>query len=370
MLKKTVMLLALVLISLVSSVSFAQDTVTAETLTTLNMRGAPISGAVIGKLPVGTTVIVEGRDETITWLLVHTPDNAQRGWMAMQYLRLDEAINIPGLPDLTGVDLSAPVAGGQPAPVIPDERTDYPPLWLGDAVINHARSIYARGQQLGNNPNSLIKIGESNTAGTVYMCTFNYGNYDLAGYQDLQPIVDRFNSTGSFCHYDYTARSGFAAANLLDPTWAIEQECQAGETPLDCAYRIYKPSYALIYLGIADMGYYTEAQFHDNLSQIIRFLSDHGVVPILTTYPMADTFNDGKPQTFNAVIRNIASDQNIPLMDVRAATHDYDNRGTGPDGYHLSVRDTEFTSFATDQNNYGRTLRELLTLQMLQALAF
>ncbi len=67
------------------------------------------------------------------------------------------------------------------------------------------------------------------------------------------------------------------------------------------------------------MGYYTEAQFHDNLSQIIRFLSDHGVVPILTTYPMADTFNDGKPQTFNAVIRNIAADQNIPLMDVRAA---------------------------------------------------
>ncbi len=97
----------------------------------------------------------------------------------MQYLRLDEAINIPGLPDMTGVDLSAPVEGGQPVPVIPDERTDYPPLWLGSAVINNARNIYARGQQRGNNPNSLIKIGESNTAGTVYMCTFNYGNYDL-----------------------------------------------------------------------------------------------------------------------------------------------------------------------------------------------
>ena len=61
---------------------------------------------------------------------------------------------------------------------------------------------------------------------------------------------------------------------------------------------------------------------------------------------MADSFNDGKPQTFNAVIRDVATSENIPLMDVRSVLHDYDNRGTGPDGYHLSVRDTEVTSFA------------------------
>ncbi len=77
MLKKIVMLLALVLISLLSSVSLAQDSVTAETLVTLNMRGAPVSGAVIAKLPVGTTVIVEGRNDAVTWLLVHTPDGSE-----------------------------------------------------------------------------------------------------------------------------------------------------------------------------------------------------------------------------------------------------------------------------------------------------
>ena len=227
------------------------------------------SGSVITKLPRRTTSIVEGRD--------CNAELAAGAYARRQRARLDgdpvscgsiEAISIRNLPDMTGVDLicTPPPTAEQPAaPVIPAERTDYPALWLDDAVLRNARAIYARGQQRGNNPNSLIKIGESNTAGTVYMCTFHYGNYDLGPYARPAAVVDRFNSTGSFCHYDYTARSGFATANLLDPQWAIEPECRSGETPLQCGYRIYKPSYALIYLGIADMGFYTEKQFHDNL---------------------------------------------------------------------------------------------------------
>jgi hypothetical protein len=297
--------------------------------------------------------------------------------MAIQFLRFDQEIAVRNLPDLTGVDVSQPFATAEPgqpnAPtpvVIPPERTDYPPLTLTDAALNHARAIYARGQQQGNNPNSLIKIGESNTAGTVYMCPFHYGNYDLAGYTDLQGVVDRFNATGSWCRYSYTARSGFATANLLDPQWAIEGDCQSGETPLSCADRIYNPSYAMIYLGIADMGFYSEQAFRTNLTNLLDWLADHGVVPILTTYPMADTFNDGKPQIFNAIIRDVAATENIPLIDLRSALYTYNNRGTGPDGYHLSVRDPETSSFGGDQNTYGRTLRELLTLQMLQRLSF
>jgi hypothetical protein len=85
---------------------------------------------------------------------------------------------------------------------------------------------------------------------------------------------------------------------------------------------------------------------------------------------MADTFNDGKPQYFNAVIRDVAATENIPLIDLRSALYGYNNRGTGPDGYHLSVRDPETSSFGGDQNTYGRTLRELLTLQMLERLSF
>jgi len=53
---------------------------------------------------------------------------------------------------------------------------------------------------------------------------------------------------------------------------------------------------------------------------------------------------------------------------LRAALADYTDWGTGEDGYHLAYRDPEYTSFGGDQNTFGRTLRELLTLQMLNEL--
>src|SRR4051794_24592778 len=100
MLKKAIILLCMLLLSAI--VSFAQsDATTATTLAALNMRGAPNArGAVITKLPVGATVVVEGRDKTISWLLVHTQDGTARGWMAIQYLRLDQAERLKDLPDL------------------------------------------------------------------------------------------------------------------------------------------------------------------------------------------------------------------------------------------------------------------------------
>ena len=371
MLKKAIILL---IILLLSSASLAQQAdVSGFALVNLNVRDQPnSSGKVIIRLAPKTALVIEGRDQNETWLLVHTQDGKARGWVAIQFVQFDQAISIRTLPNMSGVDLSTPLTPGEATPpVIPPESHDYPALWLDDSVISLARSIYARGQQMGDNPNSLIKIGESNMAGTVYMCPFNYGKYDLGSYkQDLQPVVDRFNATHSFCHYDFTARSGFASANLLDPQWAIEPDCQHGETPLECGYRIYKPSYALIYLGIADMGFYSTEQYHDNLIKILQFLSDHGVVPILSTFPMADSFNDGKPQLFNAVIRQIATDNHIPLIDIRSVLYTYANRGMGPDGYHFSVRDTSQTDFTGDEKIYGRTERELLTLQMLKALWF
>lgn len=363
----------------------AQDQVTATTLSNLNMRAAPSASAeVVTQLPINTSVLVEGRDESLAWLLVRTPDGSARGWMSINYLRLETPVSIPDLPNMTGVDLSAPPAapaeGGEgeqaPPPIpeptseIPFERTDYPALWINNAIIRNARNIYNRGIQRGNNPNSLTKIGESNTAGTVYMCPFHYGNYDLGEFGNLQGVVDRFNATGSWCRYNHTAQNGFTTASVLDPLWATAPECQAGETPLDCELRLNQPSYALIYIGIADMAYYTPAQFRENLTDLVTELSRRGVVPILTTFPMDDRFNDGNPQRFNAVIRDVATRQSLPLMDLRAATYEYENRGTGPDGYHLSVRDPESTTFTGDQDVFGRTLRELLTLQMLQQLAF
>jgi hypothetical protein len=266
---------------------------------------------------------------------------------------------------------NAPVAApdSPTAADLPPEPLNNPVVDLNSGVLRNARSIYARGQQLGNFPNSFMKMGESNTGGTVYMCTFEWGKYDLGTYTHLQPIVDWFNQTQSFCRTNMTAGNGFSTATVLDPIWAPTDQCEPNESPLACEIRKNKPSYAFIYFGIADMGTITDDQYRDNLNSIIRILSNSGVIPILTTFPMSDKFTDGKPQAFNEIIRDVATDRRVPLIDLRVAIYNYTDHGTGGDGYHLSVRSVDETTFTGDEFTYGRTLRELLTLQILYDLS-
>ena len=71
---------------------------------------------------------------------------------------------------------------------------------------------------------------------------------------------------------------------------------------------------------------------------------------------------------FNAIIRSLAASRSVPLIDLEAAARALPNNGTGPDGYHLSCEVCDFTDLTQDQYIYGRALRDLLTLQMLDAL--
>jgi hypothetical protein len=392
--KRLLLPLALLIALLLAAalVTWAQDPLTGTINVELNVRAAPgRSGTVITQAQPGTRIIVEGRNDSAEWLFVRAEDGTFRGWVTYQYVTLDRGVR---LLDLPFIDPNAAAAGGGSAPpsdpnaptpeatwtlpperaiieaTIAAERTDYPALSLSNAALNNARAIYRRGQQRGNNPNDLMKIGESNTAGTVFLCPFHYGNFDLASFSYLQGVINQFQPSGSFCRFNITAQTGYSTGTLLDDTWAavVSPDCQAGETPIDCEYRLHRSSYAAIYIGIADQGFFTGREFRDNLTRMIRTLSGYGVVPILTTYPMADGFNDGRPQEFNTIIREVAAAQSVPLIDLRAALYTYANRGTGGDGYHLSVRDPEFTSFGGDQDNFGRSLRELLTLQMLNEL--
>jgi hypothetical protein len=371
MTRKVWLLGIFLLLFTINGVLVAQGDVPAITTSTLNVRGEPSKTSPrIGRLPTNTAIIVEGRNEAGDWLLVHSQDGSLRGWVAIGFVQFADAIRVQDLPLKT--DVFTAVAGGAPAAPAGSPEIDIPPEPLGNPVVDlnssvlrNARAIYQRGQQLGNFPNSFMKMGESNTGGTVYMCTFEWGKYDLGTYEELLPIVEWFNQTQSFCRTNMTAGNGFSTATVLDPLWAPADQCESNESPLACEIRKSKPSYAFIYFGIADMGAITDDEYRQNLNTIIRILSNSGVIPILTTFPMSDKFNDGKPQQFNQIIREVAADRRVPLIDLRVAVYNYPDHGTGEDGYHLSVRSVEETTFTGDELVYARTTRELLTLQML-----
>jgi hypothetical protein len=378
-----VSLLVIILIGALVPV-VAQSGITATALRDVNVRPEPnIDNQPVGVIRAGTTVVVEGRNPGSLWLFVRTEDSSVRGWVDISFLALSEDARVNTLPVVSPAEADAgsadtPEVSDDPEAtpgveatefVIPEENLDLPTLVLTEPVLANVRAIYARGQQSGKSPASFMKIGESNTAGTVFLCPFEWGTYELGDYGELQGIIDLFNQTKSFCRYNQTAQNGFATSNVLDSTWADPNDCEPNETPLACEVRRNVPAYAIIYMGIGDMGRLSPERYQENLTTMIRFLSDNGVVPIITTFPMADSFNrDGNPQMFNQISRDVAAATRVPLIDLRVATYEYSNHGTGPDGYHLSVRDTAETTFTGDELMYGRTLRELLTLQVLNQL--
>lgn len=343
----------------------------------LNVRELPDRGSArLAQFPPNTEFFVEARNEAADWLLVYAPAQGVRGWVAIGFITFERAVRVSEEIPVSSEQVapgSVGAAGNPDAPavviptptIIPD-RTDYPSVYMTDAVWRNVRGIWNRGRQLGNDPWVLMKVGESNTAGTVYLCNFEWRAYSLGSYTHLQGIVDGFSATGSFCRHSAAAQNGFATVNVLDPMFAPSDICQPNESPLNCEIRRARPSFAFIYIGLADTGILTQREFNTNLREIVNTLSRNGVIPILGTWPTGDVFNtNNRPQLYNEEIRAVARALNVPLLDFRAALYDFDNHGTGPDSYHLSVRDTSMSEFAGDEFTYGRTYRELQSLQLL-----
>jgi hypothetical protein len=70
----------------------------------------------------------------------------------------------------------------------------------------------------------------------------------------------------------------------------------------------------------------------------------------------------------NAIIRNAAARYNLPLIELHDALHNLPNQGCVEEGFHLSYRVDGVVNFTGDELIYGKDRRELLTLQMLDAL--
>lgn len=425
--KSVIILVTLTLfIAALAPATLAQDGGAVTTAVELNVRSGPsTTHSIIGRIPSGSTIVPEGRNAASDWVLMHTPDNSLRGWVAAAYLL---GLNISTLPLAAGeveTPVSAPATGdnqatttvglnmrsgpgmgyekittlpygtsvtilqvssgwsqvrtaagatgwvasqylrsGQAGDIVPPGTAATTSLTGG--ILSNARAIYARGRRLGNQANSFIKIGDSNTAGTAFFCTFHYGNYDLAEHTYLQDTITFFNQSGSFCGENVAARNGFSSFSVVDPLSADPSYCTPTESPLDCAIRMRRPSVAIIYLGLADMATLNKTEFRTYLNQIVRQLVNKGVIPILNTFPIADQLAFLYDPEFNTIVREVAINNRVPLIDLQQRTREYPNQGTGGDGYHLSYENYEFISFAAPVvATYVRNLRELLTLQML-----
>lgn len=325
----------------------------------LNLRVGPgLSNQVVLILAPRSQVVLIGRDYSNDWVEVQTLDSGTQGWVAVGWLSLPQGLRVEDLP-LTGEepDYSAAAAPS-------DVQTD---IAISSGTLNNARQIFALGQGRGNNRNTFIRVGDSNSVGGAFLCNFQYGRYELGDYAFLAPTITLFQSSFSLCAADVSVRNGFSSYTLLDPLWTNPSRCELDESPLDCAIRRRSPAVAIIYLGLNDMSSLRPDDFRAAMNRLVDRLIVNGVIPVLNTFPISDRVAYYDP-SFNSVIREIAASKQVPLIDLEFAARSLPNNGTGPDGYHLSCSICDFTDFSSDQFSSGRALRDLLTLQVLDIL--
>ena len=214
-------------------------------------------------------------------------------------------------------------------------------ILIDDATIANVQAIYARGQEMGNDPHAFSKIGDSTIENPHFLTRFDDGPYTLGDFAALQPMIDYYH--GSFSRQGVAVKRGMNSWVVTDPMWADPEQCEPNEGPMACEIRLHRPSVAFIRLGTNDVG---SEGFRDNLHQIIQYCIDHGVIPIIGT--KADRYRDPYNQV-NAILIAVAAEMHVPLFDFDRASQILPDHGMTVDGTHL-------TTFFTQDYRQGYAL--------------
>ena len=225
----------------------------------------------------------------------------------------------------------------QPTPVLtatPDTRLP-PEKWQQWPVVpeitNRALEIYKKGLTQGNLPNHFGKIGDCQCVNASFMGFYDHpGRYSFPkGYESLQETVNYF--AGSFDRVSAAVKGGFNVASVLSPLQADPAVCKAGETPLQCEFRLHRPSIAIISMETWWAKKPAE-EYARYMRQIIEFVLAQKTVPILAT--KADNLEGD--HLVNAVIASLAYEYDIPLWNFWRAVQPLPYHGLNDDGFHLT----------------------------------
>jgi formylglycine-generating enzyme required for sulfatase activity len=250
--------------------------------------------------------------------------------------------------------------------------TSDPEFWkdlpvVPEGISQRVREIYVRGLEMGNNPHAFSKVGDCNSTVPYFLADFDRGTsvYNLGDYEELQPTIEYFSD--SFGRKSLSAKIGLSTAGVLASLWSDWKQCSSNETPLDCEYRIHRPSFAIISLGTNEAYDVKKDRtpFEPRLRRIIEHSIDQGVVPILST--KAD--NDEGEHYINYTTARLAVEYELPFWNYWRAVQPLPQHGMRSSD-HLTFAPTySFADFSNpDYLNYGMQIRNLTALQALDVI--
>jgi hypothetical protein len=267
------------------------------------------------------------------------------------------ALRIDPRPTETGVPTDTAIPPSATPTLAPDAWQSFP---IVPEVGAGAREIYQRGLDLGNNPGAFSKIGDCESTPAWFLGDFDRGPgyYRLGEYTGLEAVIAQFS--GSFLRESLAAGRGFSASSVLTTLWATPGVCEPGETPLACEVRVHRPSLAFVMLGTNDRWH--QSLFPDQMREILDYLIEAGVVPILAT-KADDLEGDG---SINATIAQLAYEYDLPLWNFWLAVQPLPANGLQEDGAHITWAYNHFDDPAAMRN--GWPVRNLTALQVLNAM--
>jgi uncharacterized protein YraI len=104
-----VLFIIILLLPILTLWTSAQANLSGTTISILNVRANP-DGSVLSQVGVNVAVLVEGRNQFGNWVLMHSADNAVRGWVATRFIRWQDDVAIETIP------ITTEVIGSVPAP--------------------------------------------------------------------------------------------------------------------------------------------------------------------------------------------------------------------------------------------------------------
>lgn len=277
----------------------------------------------------------------------------------------------PGLasmPTNTAVPTATPIPTASPTPSVTPTASPLPTrvngltidqfIVMPSQVRSHVQAIYLRGQALGRDAHAFSRLGASTVATTLFLTRFDSGRYNLGDYDYLQPAIDHF--AGSYGRLGVAVRRGLTAWAVFSPSWASKESCQPDEDVLSCEIRLHNPGLILVVMGTNDTG--PAADFEANMRRLIEETTKQGIIPVLLT--KADRY-EGPDNRNNNILRRLAAEYQIPLLDFDRLAGTLPDRGLTADGVHLTLFDAhDYTQAKGFERGYG--LLNLSTLMILE----
>ena len=237
------------------------------------------------------------------------------------------------------------------------------PVQLGDTVREHVREIRARNPDLRDD--AFSKMGGSSVESKAFLYCFSTPYVDLGDRQDLAATVQ---------HFDTGRRNSFnRESEAAGVSWNLRYVL--GGRPANFRQEIdaTQARWALVLFGGNDAQNQNERVYLKRLVYLVEQLEEMGVVPILgSALPRRNTYRDRWIRRFNAITEAVAKHWSLPYIDYHGALNALPRKGLARDGVHPNVLGQGGVRTACQLTEkglrYGNNVRNLLTLEMLDAL--